>query len=38
MGHGMARNLIKQGHALQLTVNRNAERVADLLQAGALRA
>ena len=38
MGHGMARNLIKQGHALQLTVNRNADRVADLLQAGAHRA
>lgn len=38
MGHGMARNLIANGHPLQLTVPRNTERVADLLAAGALRA
>ena len=38
MGHGMARNLIKQGHTLKLTVHRNSDRVADLLEAGALRA
>ena len=31
MGHGMARHLLAKGHALQLTVHRNAERVADLL-------
>ncbi|MDO9284775.1 MAG: NAD(P)-dependent oxidoreductase [Aquabacterium sp.] len=38
MGHGMARNLIANGHELHLTVHRNTERVADLLAAGALRA
>ena len=38
MGHGMAGNLLKHGHALQLTVNRNTERVADLLAAGAQQA
>lgn len=38
MGHGMARNLIANGHALHLTVHRNTERVADLLAAGAQRA
>jgi 3-hydroxyisobutyrate dehydrogenase-like beta-hydroxyacid dehydrogenase len=38
MGHGMAKNLLAKGHALALTVNRNAERVADLLAAGAVRA
>lgn len=38
MGHGMARNLIARGHALHLTVHRNADRVADLLAAGAQRA
>ena len=37
MGHGMARNLLAKGHALRLTVHRNAARVADLLEAGALR-
>jgi 3-hydroxyisobutyrate dehydrogenase-like beta-hydroxyacid dehydrogenase len=37
MGHGMAKNLLAKGHALQLTVNRSAERVADLLAAGAVR-
>jgi 3-hydroxyisobutyrate dehydrogenase-like beta-hydroxyacid dehydrogenase len=35
MGHGMAKNLLAKGHALALTVNRNRERVADLLAAGA---
>ncbi len=37
MGHGMAKNLLARGHALALTVHRNAERVADLLAAGAQR-
>ena len=37
MGHGMAKNLLAQGHALALTVHRNQERVADLLAAGATR-
>ena len=35
MGHGMAKNLLARGHALALTVHRHAERVADLLAAGA---
>jgi 3-hydroxyisobutyrate dehydrogenase-like beta-hydroxyacid dehydrogenase len=35
MGHGMARNLVANGHTLSLTVHRNRERVADLLGAGA---
>jgi 3-hydroxyisobutyrate dehydrogenase-like beta-hydroxyacid dehydrogenase len=35
MGHGMARNLLAKGHTLQLTVNRQRERVQDLLDAGA---
>lgn len=38
MGHGMAKNLLAKGHALQLTVHRNRERVADLLAAGAKEA
>lgn len=38
MGHGMARHLLAGGHALALTVHRNADRVADLLAAGATRA
>lgn len=38
MGHGMARNLLAKGQALAITVHRNAERVADLLAAGATRA
>jgi 3-hydroxyisobutyrate dehydrogenase-like beta-hydroxyacid dehydrogenase len=38
MGHGMARHLLAKGHALALTVNRNRERVADLLAAGATEA
>ena len=37
MGHGMAKNLLAKGHPLALTVHRNAERVADLLAAGATR-
>ncbi len=37
MGHGMAKNLLAQGHALALTVHLNEERVADLLAAGATR-
>ncbi len=37
MGHGMARNLLAKGHSLLLTVHRNAERVADLVGAGAVR-
>src|SRR5664279_6337783 len=36
MGHGMAKNLLAQGHALGLTVHRNRERVVDLLAAGAV--
>jgi 3-hydroxyisobutyrate dehydrogenase-like beta-hydroxyacid dehydrogenase len=35
MGHGMAKNLLAKGHALALTVHRNRDRVADLLEAGA---
>ncbi|MEO7245009.1 MAG: NAD(P)-dependent oxidoreductase [Rubrivivax sp.] len=35
MGHGMARNLLAHGHALQITVHRRRDRVADLLAAGA---
>jgi 3-hydroxyisobutyrate dehydrogenase-like beta-hydroxyacid dehydrogenase len=38
MGHGMAKHLLAKGHALSLTVNRNRERVADLLAAGATEA
>ena len=38
MGHGMAKNLLAKGHALQLSVHRNRERVADLLAAGAVEA
>ena len=38
MGHGMAKNLQAKGHPLALTVHRNAERVADLLAAGATQA
>jgi 3-hydroxyisobutyrate dehydrogenase-like beta-hydroxyacid dehydrogenase len=36
MGHGMAKNLLARGHGLRLTVHRQRERVADLLQAGAV--
>lgn len=35
MGHGMAKNLLAKGHPLSLTVHRNRERVADLLEMGA---
>jgi 3-hydroxyisobutyrate dehydrogenase-like beta-hydroxyacid dehydrogenase len=38
MGHGMARNLLAKGYPLTLTVNRQRERVDDLLAAGAQRA
>ncbi len=38
MGHGMAKHLLAKGHPLSLTVHRNAERVADLLAAGATHA
>jgi len=38
MGHGMAKHLLLKGHAVTLSVNRNAERVADLLAAGAAKA
>src|SRR5688572_13077993 len=38
MGHGMARNLLAKGHTLAITVHRNRERVADLLDAGATEA
>lgn len=37
MGHGMAKNLLARGHPLTLTVHRSADRVADLLAAGATR-
>ncbi len=35
MGHGMAKHLLAKGHALSITVNRRADRVADLLDSGA---
>jgi 3-hydroxyisobutyrate dehydrogenase-like beta-hydroxyacid dehydrogenase len=38
MGHGMAKHLLLKGHALTLSVNRNATRVADLIAAGATQA
>lgn len=38
MGHGMAKNLLAKGHAVALTVHRKADRVADLLAAGATKA
>lgn len=38
MGHGMARNLLAKGWPVRLTVHRNAERIADLIAAGATRA
>jgi 3-hydroxyisobutyrate dehydrogenase-like beta-hydroxyacid dehydrogenase len=37
MGHGIAKNLQLKGHALHLTVHRNRERVADLIERGALQ-
>ena len=38
MGHGMATNLLAKGYALTLKANRNRERLADLLAAGATEA
>ena len=38
MGHGMAKNLLAKGFPLTLRVNRNRERAADLLAAGAVEA
>ncbi len=38
MGHGMAKNLLAKGYPLTLKVNRNRERLADLLAAGAKEA
>jgi 3-hydroxyisobutyrate dehydrogenase-like beta-hydroxyacid dehydrogenase len=38
MGHGMAKNLQAKGWPLAITVNRNRERLADLLAAGATEA
>ena len=35
MGHGMAKNLLAKGYALTFKANRNRERLADLLAAGA---
>jgi 3-hydroxyisobutyrate dehydrogenase-like beta-hydroxyacid dehydrogenase len=35
MGHGMARHLLAQGHALTLSVHSRLDRVTDLLAAGA---
>ena len=35
MGHGMAKHLRAKGYPLALTVHKNRERVADLLNAGA---
>ena len=38
MGHGMARNLLAKGYPLTLKANRQRERLADLLAAGAVEA
>lgn len=38
MGHGMAKNLLAKGRPLAITVNRNRERLADLLADGAIEA
>ena len=38
MGHGMAKNLLAKGYALTFKANRNRERLADLLAAGAAEA
>ena len=35
MGHGMAKNLLKKGHALSFVVHRNRANLADLLDLGA---
>ena len=37
MGHGIAKNLLAKGFQVSLTVNRNADGVADLIGAGAKR-
>ena len=34
MGHGMAKNLLKKGHALSFLVHRNRSNLADLLELG----
>ena len=34
MGHGMAKNLLKKGHALSFLVHRNRSNLADLLDLG----
>jgi 3-hydroxyisobutyrate dehydrogenase-like beta-hydroxyacid dehydrogenase len=34
MGHGMAKNLLKKGHALSFVVHRNRSNLADLLDLG----
>ncbi len=36
MGHGMAMNLLRKGHAVRFTVHRNRANLADLLGAGAV--
>jgi 3-hydroxyisobutyrate dehydrogenase-like beta-hydroxyacid dehydrogenase len=36
MGHGMALNLLRKGHALRFTVHRHRTHLQDLLDAGAL--
>jgi len=38
MGHGMAKNLLAKGYPLAFKANRNRERLADLLAAGAREA
>jgi 3-hydroxyisobutyrate dehydrogenase-like beta-hydroxyacid dehydrogenase len=38
MGHGMAKNLLAKGFALTFKVNRNRDKLADLLAAGAQEA
>ena len=38
MGHGMANNLLAKGYPLTFKANRNRERLADLLAAGATEA
>jgi 3-hydroxyisobutyrate dehydrogenase-like beta-hydroxyacid dehydrogenase len=35
MGHGMAKNLLKKGHALSFLVHRNRSNISDLLDMGA---
>jgi 3-hydroxyisobutyrate dehydrogenase-like beta-hydroxyacid dehydrogenase len=34
MGHGMAKNLLRKGHALSFLVHRNRSNIADLLELG----